>query len=226
MNEPGGHSASEWANVVSNWISARPSIPRNRIFVSGAGLNRTSRSMCADRRLDGTFLSLHHYTFFSGAKTYDQWVTYLRNAIGSCADRTVIDEFGAPMDTGLNYHDAGSTDNFVRYFRATTRCSGNCGSAPSTGPGWAGRSRAGQGDDWYAMQKLHGTGTNLTLSTPSASGRERLRYGWGLDGDAPAPTSLLRNVSTGRCLTSPAGPRRTSRSRWTPAPTRLAGSGP
>lgn len=205
MNEPGGHSAAEWANVVSNWISSRPAIPRNRIFVSGAGLNTDITSMCADRRLDGTFLSLHHYTFFSGAKTYDQWVAYLRNAIGSCADRTVVDEFGAPMDTGLDYHDAGSTDNFVRYFRATTTVLRDLRIGSIYWPGLGGKIRAGQGDDWYAMQKLHGTGTDLTLSTPSASGRERLRYGWGLDGDGPAPTSLLRNVSTGRCLDIPGG---------------------
>ena len=120
MNEPAGHSASDWANVMNTWITSRPSIPRNRIFVSGAGLNQDIKSMCNDRRLDGTFLSLHHYTFFAGAMNYDQWVTHLRNAIGSCAARTVMDEYGAPMDTGLNYDNANSTDNFVRYFRATT----------------------------------------------------------------------------------------------------------
>ncbi|MFY1691134.1 ricin-type beta-trefoil lectin domain protein [Plantactinospora sp. WMMB782] len=208
MNEPGGHSAADWANVVNNWISARPSIPRGRIFVSGAGLNTDIRSMCADRRFDGTILSLHHYTFFSGAKTYDQWVSFLRDAIGSCAERTVIDEFGAPMDTGLNYHDAASTDNFVRYFRATTTVLRELRMGSVYWPGLGGKVTAGQSDDWYAMQKLHGTGTALTLSTPNASGLDRLRYGWGLgDGPTPtptpAPTSLLRNVGTGRCLDIP-----------------------
>jgi hypothetical protein len=205
MNEPGGHSASDWANVVSNWISARPSIPRNRIFVSGAGLNTDIKSMCADRRLDGTFLSLHHYTFFSGAKNYDQWVAFLRDAIGSCAGRTVMDEFGAPMDTGLNYHDASSADNFVRYFRATTTVLRELRIGSIYWPGLGGKITAGQSDDWYAMQKLHGTGTNLTLSTPNASGLDRLKYGWGLgDGGGEDPTtSLLRNLGTGRCLDIP-----------------------
>ncbi|MGN9908767.1 RICIN domain-containing protein [Phytohabitans sp. LJ34] len=205
MNEPGGHSASDWANVVSNWISARPSIPRNRIFVSGAGLNTDIKSMCADRRLDGTFLSLHHYTFFSGAKNYDQWVAFLRDAIGSCADRTVIDEFGAPMDTGLDYNDAASGDNFVRYFRATTTILRELRMGSIYWPGLGGKVTAGQADDWYAMQKLHGTGANLTLSTPNASGLERLKYGWGLGdgGGDPAPAKLLRNVGTARCLDIP-----------------------
>ncbi|MFI0531508.1 ricin-type beta-trefoil lectin domain protein [Streptomyces scabiei] len=205
MNEPAGHSAAEWANVASDWIAGRPSIPRNRIVVSGAGLNTDITSMCADRRLDGTLLSLHHYTFFRGAKTYDQWMAHLRNALGSCADRTIVDEFGAPMDTGLNYRDAGSTDNFVRYFRATTTVLRELRIGSVYWPGLGGKIRAGQGDDWYAMQKLHGTGTDLTLSTPSASGRERLRHGWGLDGDAPAPAGPVRNVGTGRCLDIPGG---------------------
>ncbi|GGM22230.1 carbohydrate-binding protein [Micromonospora sonchi] len=204
MNEPGGHSAADWANVVNNWLNARPSIPRNRVFVSGAGLNTDIKSMCADRRLDGTMVSLHHYTFFSGAKNYDQWVTFLRDAIGSCAARTVMDEFGAPMDTGLNYHDATSADNFVRYFRATTTVLRELRIGSIYWPGLGGKVTAGQSDDWYAMQKLHGTGTNLTLSTPNASGLDRLRYAWGLsDGGVPDRVSLLRNVGTGQCLDIP-----------------------
>jgi hypothetical protein len=230
MNEPGGHSAGDWANVVSNWISARPSIPRNRIFVSGAGLNTDIKSMCADRRLDGTLLSLHHYTFFSSAKDYDQWVAYLRDAIGSCAGRTVLDEFGAPMDTGLNYHDASSTDNFVRYLRATTTVLRELRIGSIYWPGLGGKVTSGQNDDWYAVQKLHGTGTSLTLSTPNASGADRLRYGWGVGAGDPTPpptTSQLRNVGTGRCLDIPGATtsniqvqvyacNNTAAQRWTP----------
>ena len=219
MNEPGGHSASDWANVVANWISARPSVPRDHIFVSGAGLNQNIKTMCADSRFNGTYLSLHHYTFFSGAKTYDQWVSFLKDAIGSCADRTVIDEFGAPMDTGLNYNDAASTDNFVRYYRATTQVLHDLRMGSVYWPGIGGKITAGQSDDWYAMQKLHGTGTNLTLSTPNASGAARLRYAWGLGGTpttsttpSTAPTtpattpSTVRNLGTGTCLYAPASP--------------------
>ena len=164
--------------------------------------------MCADSRFDGTYLSLHHYTFFSGAKTYDAWVNYLRDAIGTCAGRTVIDEFGAPMDTGLNYDDANSTDNFVRYFRATTQVLRELGMGSVYWPGIGGKITAGQNDDWYAMQKLQGSGTNLTLTTPNATGAGRLRYAWGLTGTDPspdpAPGNRLRNTGSGRCLDVPA----------------------
>ncbi|MDG6107328.1 ricin-type beta-trefoil lectin domain protein [Dactylosporangium aurantiacum] len=213
MNEPHGYSAADWKNVAAAWMSARPSVPRNRIFISGSGLNQDIKTMCADSRFDGTYLSLHHYTFFSGAKTYDGWVSFLRDAIGTCASRTVIDEFGAPMDTGLNYNDANSTDNFVRYFRATTQVLRELQVGSVYWPGLGGKITAGQSDDWYAMQKLHGTGTSLTLSTPNASGAERLRYAWGLVGttptdggsSSPATGNRLRNTGSGRCLDVPGG---------------------
>nr|WP_221379007.1 ricin-type beta-trefoil lectin domain protein [Actinoplanes polyasparticus] len=203
MNEPGGYSAADWKNVAAAWLAARPSVPRNRVFISGSGLNQDIKTMCADSRFDGTYLSLHHYTFFSGAKTYDGWVNFLRDAVGSCADRTVIDEFGAPMDTGLNYDDANSADNFVRYFRATTQVLRELGMGSVYWPGIGGKITAGQNDDWYAMQKLQGSGTNLTLTTPNATGAGRLQYSWGLTGTDPVPGNRLRNGGSGRCLDVP-----------------------
>jgi hypothetical protein len=207
MNEPHGYTAAEWKNVAAAWLAARPSVPRSRIFVSGAGFNQDVRTMCADSRFDGTYLSLHHYTFFSGAKTYDAWVDYLRDAIGDCAGRIVIDEFGAPMDTGLNYGDVNSADNFVRYFRATTQVLRELGMGSVYWPGIGGKITAGQNDDWYAMQKLQGSGTNLTLTTPNATGAGRLRYAWGHAGTDPGPVpppgNRLRNTGSGRCLDVP-----------------------
>jgi hypothetical protein len=210
MNEPHGYSATEWKNVAAAWLSARPSVPRDRIFISGSGYNQDIKTMCSDSRFNGTYLSLHHYTFFTSAKTYDAWVTYLKNAIGTCASRTIIDEFGAPMDTGLNYNDANSTENFVRYFRATTEVLRELGMGSVYWPGIGGKLTAGQSDDWYAMQKLQGSGTNLTLTTPNASGAGRLRYAWGLTGTTPSTgTSTgttgnrLRNTGSGRCLDVP-----------------------
>jgi hypothetical protein len=91
----------------------------------------------------------------------------------------------------------------VRYFRATTTVLRELRIGSIYWPGLGGKVTAGQSDDWYAMQKLHGTGTNLTLSTPNASGADRLRYGWGLGDGDPPPASLLRNVGTGRCLDTP-----------------------
>ena len=187
MNEPHGYTAAEWKNVAAAWLAARPSVPRNRVFISGSGFNQDVKTMCADSRFDGTYLSLHHYTFFSGAKTYDAWVNYLKDAIGNCAGRTVIDEFGAPMDTGLNYDDVNSTDNFVRYFRATTQVLRELGMGSVYWPGIGGKITAGQNDDWYAMQKLQGSGTNLTLTTPNASRRRTVAVRLGPHRHGPEP---------------------------------------
>src|SRR5579884_1009156 len=98
MNEPYGYSKSAWADIVAQWISTFPSVPRNRIFVSGTGYNDNVTSVCADSRLSGTFLSLHHYGFWNTSETsYSWWVNDFKSRIGSCASRTVVDEWGASM---------------------------------------------------------------------------------------------------------------------------------
>jgi hypothetical protein len=56
-------------------------------------------------RLNGTFLSLHHYGFWNPSQaSYSGWVSDFKNPVGSCASRTVVDEWGAPMTTGLDYN--------------------------------------------------------------------------------------------------------------------------
>ncbi|WP_223167721.1 hypothetical protein [Nonomuraea sp. SYSU D8015] len=44
-------------------------------------------------------------------------------------------------------------------------------------------------NDWYRLQAINGSGTNLSLSTTNASGRDRLRYSWGwTEGRRPRTT--------------------------------------
>ena len=73
-------------------------------------------------------------------------------------------------------------------------------------PGLGGKITAGQSDDWYSMQKLHGSGTNLTLTTPNASRRRTVavRLGPHRRRPDPAPGNRLRNTGSGRCLDVPA----------------------
>ncbi|GED83733.1 ricin-type beta-trefoil lectin domain protein [Streptomyces sp. 6-11-2] len=185
MNEPFGYTASAWANLAAQWITDRPSIPRDRVFVSGSGYNDNVTTVCADSRLSGTYLSLHHYGFW-GTHTYNDWVTDLKNRIGGCASRTVLDEFGSPMTTGLDYNNASSTDNFVRYLRADTDTVRALGMGSVYWPGL----RTG---DSYTLQTLSGSGTDLTLTTTNVSGADRIRYGWGV-------ASSLRSAASNRCL--------------------------
>jgi endoglucanase len=174
MNEPHGYSQSDWANIAAQWISTYPSIPKNRIFVSGTGYNDNVTSVCADSRLNGTFLSLHHYGFWNTSETsYDWWVNDFKTRIGSCASRTVVDEWCASMTTGLNYHGPINGSNEIAYVQADTDTMRAFGMGSVYWPGL-------RNGDTYSMETLNGSGTNLWLTNNNASGVSRLKLSYGL----------------------------------------------
>jgi hypothetical protein len=193
MNEPFGYSPADWANLAAQWINTYPSVPKDRIFVSGSGYNDNVTGVCADSRLAGTYLSLHHYGFWNSSQTsYDWWVGDLKNRIGSCASRTVLDEWGAPMTTGLNYNGSINGNAFIAYMQADADTVRSLGMGSVYWPGL----RTG---DTYSLQTLGGSGTNLTLSTTNTSGVSRLQWAWGL-GSSTGPSAVIRGVSSNRCL--------------------------
>ncbi len=118
MNEPHGYTSAEWRNVAANWLSYHTSAVPGRVLIGGTGFSQDLRDICNDSRFNATLLSFHYYAFFYGAMTYDAFRSHIQTRLGTCASRAVATEFGAPMATGLNYGDANSTDNFVRYIRA------------------------------------------------------------------------------------------------------------
>ncbi|WP_243707265.1 RICIN domain-containing protein [Micromonospora sp. KC606] len=199
MNEPHGYSASEWTNLAASWINARASVPRGRILVGGSGYSQDLRPVCADSRLAGTLLSYHHYTFFYGTRDYAGWVQSFRERLGSCASRAVTTEFGAQMDFGLNYHDAGSTNNFVRYFRAVTDSMRDLRMGSVYWPAIGGKISE-YGYDRYSMFVLQGSGTNLSLSIRNSTGADRLRHGWGDGGGGTTETFTLTARHSGKCV--------------------------
>jgi endoglucanase len=200
MNEPHGYSASEWMNLAASWISARSSVPRGRILVSGTGYNNDLRPVCNDSRFSGTLLSYHHYAFMFGTNDYAGWRSHFETRLGSCASRAILTEFGAPMDTGLNYNDASSTDNFVRHIRAVTDSmrARNMGSV--YWPALGGKVTAGQTYDWYSMFALNGSGTNLTVSIRNSTGADRLRHGWGDTVGGGGDVATLTARHSGKCV--------------------------
>lgn len=173
MNEPFGYSLSGWTNLVAQWISRYPSVPRNRIFTSGTGYNDNVTGVCADSRLAGTYLSLHHYGFWNtGQSSYAWWVNDLKTRIGSCASRTVVDEWGAPMTTGLNYNGPINGNYFIAYVQADTDTFRALGMGSVYWPGL-------RNGDTYSMETLGGSGSALTLSNNNATGVSRLQWAWG-----------------------------------------------
>ncbi|AVV47885.1 glycosyl hydrolase [Streptomyces sp. P3] len=201
MNEPHGYTSTDWRNFAATWIARYPTLPKERIFVSGTGFNDDVTSVCSDSRLAGTYLSLHLYGYAFSARSYDDWVTLFNSRIGTCGARTVLGEFGAPMDDGRNYNDAGSTDNLVRYLRAATDTVRAKGMGAIYWPALGGKRTMRPDYDWYSLYALHGTGTNLSLSVRNTTIVDRLEYAWNT-GDG-SPTTTLRNVGVPGCLDVP-----------------------
>jgi hypothetical protein len=154
--------------------------------------------VCDDSRFTGTLLSFHFYAFFYGQHDYAGWRDLARTRLGSCASRAVVTEFGAPMDTGLDYGNPNGSDNFVRYLRAITDTMRDNAMGGTYWPALGGKVTAGQNYDWYSMFALNGSGTNLSLSIRSASGADRLRHAWGDDVGGQVTTFTNRN--SGKCV--------------------------
>jgi len=171
MNEPHGYTDTEWADIAAKWLDTYKSVPRNRVFVSGAGYNDHVTSVCADPRLKGTYLSLHHYGFWKSYATYDEWVADLKVRIGDCANRTVADEFGAPMTTGLNYNVKTPDDNYVNFIQAVTDTFRELKMGSVYWPGL-------RTDDIYSIQQLTGDPAKPWLKTTNQSGADRLAWAW------------------------------------------------
>lgn len=172
MNEPHGYTPAQWADIAAQWISTFPKVPKNRIFVSGSGYNDSVVSVCADPRLKGTYLSLHHYGFW-GTHSYADWVTDLKNRLGNCASRTVADEFGATMTSGLDYTGTNSGgDNEISYIQADTDVFRELHMGSVYWPGL----RTG---DTYSLTELTGPTANPSLKVTNKSGAARLAWGWG-----------------------------------------------
>ena len=199
MNEPHGYSSSEWMNLAASWMNARSAIPKGRILIGGTGYSQDLRPVCNDSRFNGTLFSYHHYAFMYGTNDYAGWRSHFETRLGNCAARAITTEFGAPMDTGLNYNDASSTDNFVRHIRAVTDSMRALDMGSVYWPALGGKITAGQNYDWYSMFALSGSGTNLTVRIRNASGADRLRHGWG-DGGGDAGVVTVTARHSGKCV--------------------------
>jgi hypothetical protein len=188
MNEPHGYSSTDWRNVAANWLGYHTSAVPGRVLIGGTGYSQDLRDVCNDSRFNSTLLSFHHYAFFYGAMTYDQFRSHIQTRLGNCASRAVATEFGAPMSTGLNYGDANSTDNFVRHIRAMAQVMRDNNMGGTYWPALGGKYKDNLGYDWYSMYALSGSGTNLNLTIRNTSGADRLRYAWGDGSTNPTPT--------------------------------------
>ncbi|MEO7016764.1 MAG: cellulase family glycosylhydrolase [Leifsonia sp.] len=169
LNEPFGYSSSQWISICSSWLSAHSSVPRGRVIISGTGYNDNVTSVGAASALNGTLLSLHFYSTWASSTQESDWVSNLDGRIGAYQSRTIIDEFGGPMTTGINYLANHNGQLVQSYFAAVTD------TARSTGMGtvvWAGLKTG----DNYSMESHNGS----SLSNNNSSAVTQVRWGWGL----------------------------------------------
>ena len=172
MNEPFGYSSQEWTGIVASWLSAYRNVPRDRVVVDGTGYADDVKPVCADRRLDGTHLALHFYGFWHSTWTDpNQWVADFDQRLGTCSSRTILDEFGSSMTTGLDYNGPINGSNEIAYLQSVTNRLRQLHMGSVYWPGL----RTG---DTYSLTTLHGTGTALSLTVNNASGASRLEWAW------------------------------------------------
>ena len=181
MNEPHGYSSTEWRNVAAEWLRYHYSAVPSRVLIGGTGFSQDLRDICNDSRFNGTLMSFHYYAFFTGPMTYDGLAQphpdpagQLRLARGD--DRVRVADVQRPQLRQFVQH---------RQLRAlpARRHRRSCGTirwVVPTGPRSAASAPMAAAFDWYSMFALSGSGTDLNLTVRNSSGRDRIRYGWGL----------------------------------------------
>ncbi|MEV6013275.1 carbohydrate-binding protein [Streptomyces sp. NPDC051976] len=198
QNEP-WDGLQSWLDRAAKWISDRPEVPRNRIFLDGyrtvaEDYGSDLRPLCNDHRLDGTMLAFHLYGFQVAYATEQEWKNKIKTYIGDCASRTVIEEFGAPADTGADYSDPNSPDKNVPYLRAMVSVARELG----LGSIWChvigGRIISPDHDELNIL-RLNSATSILPLWVPNMSAIDQVRFAWGMGPSIPtAPTGPLTRI--------------------------------
>lgn len=172
FNEPHGYTLSQLTTIYKQFLDRYPNLTRGRIILDGQGYSENVTGVGADSRFNSCLLGLHNYAYWA-TRSASAWQADWRSRYGSYGSRTVITEFGAPMNTGKDYQNGNQGDNEIAYIVATSDICRNDQIASVYWPGL-------RDGDSYSLLNRGGSGTNITISTVNSSGVFRLRYGWGL----------------------------------------------
>ncbi|WP_410615884.1 RICIN domain-containing protein [Amycolatopsis sp. lyj-109] len=197
INEPYAYSAGDLNNFYNAWLARYPGVPRARVILDGTGYAQNVPAVGGDRRLDGTLLAAHDYSFFAGYESETEWADHIGGYIGAYADRTVVTEWGGPMSpgskNGVQYgtldYSIPSGSFFADYIRGVSEKLRSLGVGSVYWPGL-------RDGDWYSMTTKAGTGPGIKLSLSNPSGLTRLRYAWGL-GSGGGTYVRIVNAATG-----------------------------
>ena len=199
MNEPHGYTLDAWVSVTSQWLARHQNVPRGNVVISGSGYNDNVTGVGAAKELRGTLLSLHFYGYWASHTQEADWTANLNARLGSYTNRTIIDEAGSPMTTGLNY-GAHNGNVYTSYLAAVT----NTARAKKMGLVYWPGLRTG---DAYSIESLTPDGR---LVDNSVTGVAQLRWGYGF-GDVPPvndlppapPGEVLHGVGSDKCVDVP-----------------------
>jgi hypothetical protein len=175
MNEPWAYSPNAFMDLAAQWIAKFPTVPKNHIVVAGDYNDEDVNKQGADPRLAGCLLSIHAYPSSSKTNTTTEqgWRDYIKAKVGPYYSRAIATEWsGTPMSTGVDYSGAINGDVNMAYLV------GVAGQLKDYGMGscwWAGLETG----NTYAIAKLSGTGTNLSISVTNTSGLARIQAAWG-----------------------------------------------
>lgn len=237
VQEPEAYSTSDWLQEARNFLKNHSDIPRNQVILSGVGWANDVRPLCTDKSgpngtnsFEGTYFAFHRYAFDPSVdperRDYQGWHDDITTRLSTCLGRTIVEEFGAPMDTGVNYNDPDpshspqypginySDGNFsttmnLPFVRALTDIihDDHLGALPWAGLG--GRDDGfGEGThETFDVMRLNPASGGkpfpssgaVPLWFPNTTGIDRLKYAW-RTGPASG-TSLLKNGTTSNnCL--------------------------
>jgi hypothetical protein len=170
LNEPYSYSKNDLLNMYASWLSQFSSIPRSRVLAGGTGYCDNVNNIGGDSRISGCLLSQHIYPWWASYSTNGAWYNNISGRIGNYAGRTVITEYGCPMNTGLNYYGTASTDNNICFMQGVCNYMRNNGVGSCYWPGL----RDGDG---YSLTTLNYS--TYTLSVVNTSGVNQVKWGWG-----------------------------------------------
>ncbi len=171
FNEPHGYNLKELKDLYVDFLAHYPTIPQNRILLSGTGYSEDVTKIGADLRFDGCLLALHDYSFFAkdSIKTSAEWENRVRKRIGAYANRTVITEFGARMTNGKDYMCDIKGDGEIAFIQGVTNVLHFDGISSVYWPGLRDK-------DHFSLYKFK----DSKLIFTNASALQRLKFGWGM----------------------------------------------
>jgi Ca2+-binding RTX toxin-like protein len=188
-NCPDKDNAPKWTDVAADWLYRyRDRVLPGKVIISGTGYNSYLGDVGSDYRLKDCLLSLHIYTFgnWPHHTTEAEWLQELKNRLADKQIRAIVDEFGVPMTTGLDFNDFINGDKDIAFMKGVTDQIHAYNMGAVYWPGIR------DGDN-FRMENLDSNGS---LSPTNESGFYRLRWAWDL---VPPPPIQIKSRFSEKC---------------------------